>query len=184
MKQRVAIAKRHYELYHKVREIREESNYDNEEMQTLLNKALQGEGPDFQGKLTTLQQKVFEAIKQAVHGAGPKLLYIDARGGSGKTFLLNIGLYYIRTLDLDAIALAVAFTGIAAQLLQGGRTFNSRFKFPLKPNETQSCNISKSTGLAKLIKKARIIVWDEAPMSNKILLEGLDRTLKDIMENQ
>ena len=152
-------------------------------MQTKLNTALHGVGLEHQGKLTISQQNVFEAIKQAVNGTDTKQLYIDARGGSGKTFLLNIALYYIRTLDLDAIALAVAFTGIAAQLLQGGRTFNSRFKFPLKPNETQSCNISKGTGLAKLIKKARIIVWDEAPMSNKVLMEGLDRTLKDIMEN-
>ena len=96
---------------------------------------------------------------------------------------MNIVLYSLRTLDLDAIPLAVAFTGIAAQLLQGGRTFNSRFKFPLKPNETQSCNINKGTGLTKLIQKAKVIVWDEAPMSNRILLEGLDRTLKDIMDN-
>ena len=67
MKQRVAIGKRQYELYHECREIREEINYDNEEMQTLLNKALHGEGPEHQGKLTPSQQNVFEAIKITIY---------------------------------------------------------------------------------------------------------------------
>ena len=76
----------------------------------------------------------------------------------------------------------MAFTGIAAQLLQGGRTFNSRFKFPLKPDSRTTCNITKQSGLSKLIQKAKVIVWDEAPMSHKFLLEGLDRTLQDLMD--
>ena len=82
--------------------------------------------------------------------------------------------YYVRTLQRDSIALSVAFTGIAAQLLQGGRTFNARFKFPLKADNMTTWSISKGTGLATLIQKAKLIVWDEAPMSNKILLETLE----------
>lgn len=34
-----------------------------------------------------------------------------------------------------------------------------------------------------MIKDAKLIVWDEGPMSHKYLLEGLDRTLRDVMEN-
>ena len=86
-------------------------------------------------------------------------------------------------MEEDAIGIAVAFTGIAAQLLQGGRTFNSRFKFPLKPDATSTCNISKNSGLCRMIKKTKIIVFDEASMPHKYLIEGLDRTLQDLMSN-
>ena len=71
MKQRVALAKRQYDLHHECREIREEINYDNEEMQTLLNKALHGEGPEQKGKLTPSQKNVFEAITSAINVTGP-----------------------------------------------------------------------------------------------------------------
>ena len=134
--------------------------------------------------MTASQLNVFNAIKDAVEGRSrQKQIFIKARGGTGKTFLLNRMLYYIRLLSDDAIALSVAFTGIAATLLQGGRTFNSRFKYKINADAADSCNISKGTGLAKLIKRAKIIVWDEAPMSDKILLEALDRLLQDLMDS-
>ena len=86
-------------------------------------------------------------------------------------------------MEPNAIALAVAFTGIAAQLLQGGRTFNSRFKYPIKPHKNQLCNVPKGSGLHKVIQKTRIIIWDEAPMSHMHHIESLDRTLQDLMGN-
>ena len=121
----------------------------------------------------------------AIKGKGDyKSIFINARGGTGKTFLINVLLLYVRLLDEESIALAVAFTGIAATLIKGGRTFNSRFKFPIQADKYASCNISKGTGLSRLIKNAKVIVWDEAPMSNKILLEALDRLLQDLMDNK
>ena len=42
--------------------------------------------------------------------------------------------------------------------------------------------MSKGSGLAKLIKKCKVIVWDEAPMSDSVLVEALDRLLRDIMQ--
>merc|ERR1711873_284547 len=75
---------------------------------------------------------------------------MDARGGIGKTSVLNRTLDYARLLDEDSFGIGVAFTGIAAQLLKGGRTFNSRFRFPLKPDNRSMCNISRQSGLAKL----------------------------------
>ena len=86
-------------------------------------------------------------------------------------------------MDPNAIAIAVAFTGIAAQLLKGGRTFNSRFKFPIKHDKRSTCNVPKQSGLAKLIKMAKVIVWNEAPMGHNDLIEALDRLLQDLMGN-
>ena len=59
-------------------------------MTRLLDNALNGEGPQHKGKFTESQQKAFDAIKDAVEGRNAqKLFYIDARGGTRKTFLLN-----------------------------------------------------------------------------------------------
>ena len=62
-------------------------------------------------------------------------IFIDARGGCGKTFLLNAILKAVRSLeDQGCIALAMATTGIAANLLDMGGTLHSWLKAPLNPN--------------------------------------------------
>jgi hypothetical protein len=84
---------------------------------------------------------------------------------------------------LPSIAIAVASSGIAATLLLGGRTFHSRFKAPVNNlGPLSTCNISNESGLAQLLRMAKVIVWDEAPMAHRHLLEALDRTLRDIMD--
>jgi len=52
-----------------------------------------------------------------------------APGGTGKTFLISLILAEIRS--NNGIALAVALSGIAATLLDGGSTAHSAFKLPL-----------------------------------------------------
>ncbi|POM77520.1 LOW QUALITY PROTEIN: Helitron helicase-like protein [Phytophthora palmivora] len=81
------------------------------------------------------------------------------------------------------IAVAVASSGIAATLLTGGRTAHSMFRIPLKPNEHSTCGISKQSQKAKLIRQARLIIWYEAPMMHRACFEAVDRTFRDIMDN-
>ncbi|MCH79269.1 ATP-dependent DNA helicase PIF1 [Trifolium medium] len=38
--------------------------------------------------------------------------------------------------------------------------------------------------VANLIRRAKLIIWDEAPMMHKHCFEAVDRTLKDIMKNE
>ena len=121
-----------------------------------LQKALHGEGDLKRGKMTESQVNAFHKIQDAVNGRNmDKLYFLKARGGTGKTVLLNRILYYIRFLHEDSVALSVAFTGIAATLLQRGRTFNSRFRFPIKADGSTTCNITKGSGLARLTKNAK-----------------------------
>lgn len=75
------------------------------------------------------------------------------------------------------IALAVASSGIAATLLHGGRTVHSTFKLSV------GCNISKSSGLARLLQKCKLIIWDECSMSHKSALEAINISLQDIRGN-
>ena len=42
--------------------------------------------------------------------------------------------------------------------------------------------ISRGTALAKLMKEAKVIIIDEAPMMDKEYLEKIDLTLRDILD--
>jgi len=75
----------------------------------------------------------------------------------------------------------VASSGIAAQLLQGGRTAHSRLKIPFDLQANSTCNIRLGSTEAELLQKAKIILWDECPMCHRHAFEALDRTLRDIM---
>ena len=126
------------------------------------------------------QREAFDSIMGSVENKEFTAVFIDARGGTGKTFVLNAILAATRVLEGGSIALAVGATGIAANLLQLGRTFHSRFKVPLNIDKDSVCNINANSTLAKLICETRVIVWDEAPMSHRFQLEALDRTLRDV----
>ncbi|KAF2879973.1 hypothetical protein ILUMI_26198 [Ignelater luminosus] len=84
------------------------------------------------------------------------------------------------------IALAVASSGIAATLLEGGRTAHSALKLPLNLQtiEEPTCNITKTSAMAKVLQNCKIIIWDECTMAHKRASEALDRTLRDLRSNQ
>ncbi|XP_076260128.1 uncharacterized protein LOC143196349 [Rhynchophorus ferrugineus] len=75
------------------------------------------------------------------------------------------------------IAVAVAYSGIAAKLLEGCCMAHLALKLPLNllTTEQPTCNIAKHSVMA-----AKIIVWDECTMAYKRALEALDKTLKDV----
>jgi hypothetical protein len=63
------------------------------------------------------------------------------------------------------IAVATATSGVAASIMPGGRTAHSRFKIPLNLEEGKSCSFTKQSGIGKLLRKASLILWDEATMT-------------------
>ncbi|KAF7821206.1 ATP-dependent DNA helicase PIF1-like [Senna tora] len=69
------------------------------------------------------------------------------------------------------------------QIFLGGRTAHSRFKIRINGNEMSVCNIPKQSGLADLIRRAKLIIWDKAPMTKQWAIEAVDRSLQDIMSN-
>lgn len=76
------------------------------------------------------------------------------------------------------------FSGIAAQLLHLGRTYHSRLKAPLHPTEESTLNIPAQSSLAKLVRRARVLLIDEATMLHGHQLQALDRTLRDLMQKE
>ncbi|XP_055918287.1 ATP-dependent DNA helicase pif1-like [Eupeodes corollae] len=79
----------------------------------------------------------------------------------------------------------MASSDIAATLLDGGRTAHSAFKLPLDvhKNPNAMCNIKKRSGMATVLQKSLIIIWDECTMAHKHSLEALNRTLQDLNSN-
>ncbi len=78
--------------------------------------------------------------------------------------------------------LAVASSGIASLLLPAGKTAHSRFKIPIDLHDESTCNITQQIEVAKLVRKADLIIWDEAPMMHHRAFEAIDHTLRDLMQ--
>ena len=135
------------------REYRREINYDQGEQQAYVdhNAAL----------LTADQREVYDCFCSMVDRNEGGLLFLDAPGGTGKTFLVNLILARIRS--EGKIALATASSGIAATPLTGGRTLHSTFKIPLDLNamDIPMCGIKRGTALCRVIQEAKAIVVDE-----------------------
>ena len=129
------------------------------------------------------QQDIFHTAIASVQSKDQLLLFIDATGGCGKTYLLNTILSAVRIIDGGSTALAMATTGIAANLLRLGRTFHSRLKAPLTPTEESTLQISAQSDLAQLVRDCKIMMIDEATMLDRYQLEALDRTLRDLMDH-
>ena len=154
--------------------IREEKDYDVEELKATVDETV--------NKFTNEQADIFKRVMNAVSQRKPMCAFIDARGGCGKTFLINAILGAVRSSELGGcVALAMATTGIASNLLDLGRTFHSRLKAPLTPTEESTLQISGQSSLAKLVQMARVLLVDESPMLDRFLLEALDRSLRDLM---
>ena len=151
--------------------VNEELNYDKDSLRIEHMKLLH--------KLNQDQRMAFDVIIESVNDSLGKLIFVDGYGGTGKTFLWKAVTTKLRS--EGNIVLAVASSGIAALLLQGGRTAHSRFHIPLKITNESTCNIKQGTFLAELIKKTSLIIWDEAPMTHKHCFEALDKSLRDIL---
>ncbi|XP_015189716.1 PREDICTED: uncharacterized protein LOC107073545 [Polistes dominula] len=135
-------------------------------------------------QLNQQQRIAYNTLIEAVNSGSGGIYVLDAPGGTGKTFLISLLLARIRS--RNDVALALASSGIDATLLEGGRTAHSALKLPLNMQitETQICNIAKNSAMAKILRVCKLIAWDECTMAHKRTLKALDRTLKDLRDNQ
>src|SRR4051794_33529424 len=152
----------------------EELNYNSDKLNALLNN---------KNDLNVDQKNIYNIIIQTVNNEiNETVFFVDSPGGYEKTFLFNMILAKIRV--NDQIAIAVASSGIAALLLDGGRTAHSRFKIPIKLTETSTLDISVTSELAELIRMTKLIIWDEAPMAHRFAFEAVERTFRDVTDNE
>ncbi|XP_062113696.1 uncharacterized protein LOC133824737 [Humulus lupulus] len=131
--------------------------------------------------LNSEQQQVYNVVLEKVLSNQNDAFFVDGPGGTGKTFLYKALLATVRSRNL--VALATASSGVAASILPGGRIAHSRFKLPLDTDEKTTCSVSKQSALANLLRAAKLIIWDEAPMTRKQHIEALDKMLRDINDS-
>lgn len=115
-------------------------------------------------------------------GAKSNAMFVYSPGGCGKTFTFELLLATLRA--EGRIALAVASSGIAALLLEGGTTAHFRLKIPIELNERSTCPVSRQTDLGQLLRATSLLLWDEAPMTHKHAFEAVDRMLQNVMGNK
>ncbi len=108
-----------------------------------------------------------------------KLFFVYGSGGISKTFVWTTLLSRLR--GQGKIVLVVASSGIASLLLLGGRTAHSRFKIQINLHDESTCNITQQMKVVELVRKADLIIWDEALMMHRRTFEAVDRTLGDLM---
>ena len=124
------------------------------------------------------QKNAFHKIVQRVEQNEAGFFFVAGYGGTGKTYLWNRIVGYLR--GKNKIVLTVASSGVAALLLPGGRTAHLRFKIPCEVEDDMICDVSRGTMLSELIELTSLVIWDEALMANRKCFEALDRTFRDI----
>jgi hypothetical protein len=92
-----------------------------------------------------------------------KLFFVYNSGGTDKTYVWTTLLSRLQR--QDKIVLTVASSRIASLLFLGGRTTHSRFKIPIDLHDESTYNITQQMKVVKLVRKANLIIWDEAPPS-------------------
>ncbi|GFV98003.1 ATP-dependent DNA helicase [Trichonephila clavipes] len=134
-------------------------------------------------RLNKEQNQVYRLLTDSVNANAGGVYFLDAPGGTGKTFLINLLLAKIRS--EKKIAIAVASSGINATLLHGGKMAHSMFKIPLESERMENpvCSVTKNSDEAKVLQDCVFVVWDECTMANKISIEAVNRTMQDIRGN-
>ncbi|PWZ20066.1 ATP-dependent DNA helicase PIF1, partial [Zea mays] len=125
------------------------------------------------------QKSAYEKILFVVDTSNGGMFFVDGPGGTGKTYLYKALLAVLRS--QGKIAVATATSGVAASIMPGGRTADSRFKIPLTIDDGAICTFMKQSGTSKLLQKASLIIWDEPSMAKRQSIEALDNSMRDIM---
>ncbi|XP_074298852.1 uncharacterized protein LOC141629809 [Silene latifolia] len=152
--------------------VMDELSYDKE--------SLQAEHAFQLSSMTDEQTTVYNEIMEAIASNQGGVFFVYGYGRTGKTFIWRTLCAALRS--KGEIVLPVASSGIAATLIPGGRTAHARLGIPINLTENSTCpRIKPGSDLAELLIRAKLIIWDEAPMTHKHGFEAVDRSLKDVM---
>jgi len=122
--------------------------YDVDEMATLVDEQRAIFNPD--------QATAFDAILESITNNQGYLFFIHAAGDYGKIFLCNTIAAEVRR--RGQIVLCVASSGIAALLLNGGRTSHSCFKIPLSIHEDSVARLKHNSYMFPVLQQTKVII--------------------------
>ena len=105
--------------------------------------------------------------------------FVYGPGGTGKLFTWNTLAASCRGGSL--IVLCITSSGIASLILTSSWTSYSMFGISVEIYKNLVLTIKKNSLKGELLRKTRLIIWDEVPMQHRFTLEAIDRTLRDFM---
>ena len=112
----------------------------------------------------TISEEVLNSVKEVFLIAENNLIpgrtrmyFVDAPGGTGKTFLFD----HIRNRAVAHVykVKTVAWTGIAATFLKLGWTIHSTFKVPEPCSDGSSCSIAPNSQVGQEMKGIDLLFW-------------------------
>jgi len=118
------------------------------------------------------QAAAFDAVLESVTNNQGHLSFIHAAGDYGKTFLCNTIAAEVRR--RGQVALCIASSGIAALLLDRGRTSHSCFKISFSIYEDSVAALKHNIYMFPVLQQTRIIIWDEVSMQHKYDINAVD----------
>ena len=145
----------------------------------------QSEVEQSENQLTEEQREIYGTVNSGLMGTldlSRSLLYVDGPGGTGKSFLFNAIL--LKAVSLQKRVLPLAFTGIAATLLRGGRTIHSSFGIPVNQSNTMRSSIRATTRDGIRLRNADLLLIDEATLVPAAMLDAIDEILRDLCESE
>ncbi|XP_066933783.1 uncharacterized protein [Clytia hemisphaerica] len=124
--------------------------------------------PSLNEAQTTIADAVINALSNNDFNSA-KLFFIDGPGGCGKTYTYN---YIIKEARAQSFTVSTSsWTGIAATLLDGGKTCHSLFKLPVPVNDGSTCSVKPNSTHAEFLRNQDIFIFDEASMIPNTLLK-------------
>ncbi|KAI7943289.1 hypothetical protein MJO29_013133 [Puccinia striiformis f. sp. tritici] len=108
-------------------------------------------------------------------------LFIDGPGGCGKTYVFNTLIHYFNSQEIPVAT--VASSGVASLMLIDGTTAHARFRIPLHTDSTTVCTWERRSQLVRFLRTIRVIIWDEISMQHRYTVETVDRSFRDLRDN-
>jgi len=122
--------------------------------------------------LTDEQRCVHDRIMDSVGSNDDGFFFLYGYGGTGKTFLWKT--LSVVVISKGLIVLNSTSSGIAAFLLRGEKTVHSTLTVPVEINEVLVLTMETDSPRADLVHAAKLIIWDEAPVTHQWCFEAVD----------
>jgi hypothetical protein len=123
------------------------------------------------------QLAIYNRVKRALDTNTACRIFVDGPGGTGKTFLFKVICHLVRSRSL--VILASAWLGVAASLLEGGRTIHNTFGLTVPYDKESKTQIRGRSKRAVTLQNHAVTLCDEASMIPGYFLTELDRMLQD-----
>lgn len=98
-------------------------------------------------------------MSSVLTNSGEKIYHLDRPRGTGKTYLYNCLIHFLRANDKKIIT--VAWIGIASILLPGGSTSHRVFKLPIEIDTYSKCYFKNAKDKIQFYE-TDVIIWDGA----------------------